>query len=383
MNLSNPQRLPTIRNNSHPTGEKSLEYPNKTQRKSIGRTALLTSCSWVVLQGCGGCYVTKSAWFQSELLLSREPTERLVSSGALSNEQAEKIALIEDAKTFGGAIGLLATENYETIAWDWGRTMWNVSASDPLRFSNVTWWFPIVGRVPYLGYFRSEDAEREAQDLRDQGLDVYVRTVGAYSTLGWFKDPILPGMLQWRDDQLVETVLHEMAHATLWVAGSVDFNESFASFVGEKAMYQWLIDRHGLEGDVTRLVNMRRQDSNTWRDLLAGLYMDLDRIFSSPTLTDEEKLEMKAQLISSLPNRVRAANLSNADPYIELAEQETWNNARLAQFRTYNSNNSEFEALFLLNNSNISDFIDHVQQITTDAPEPFEAIAEAINVQIF
>ena len=111
--------------------------------------------------------------------------------------------------------------------------------------------------------------------------------------------------------------------------------------------------------------------------------MDLDRIFSSPTLTDEEKLEMKAQLISSLPNRVRAANLSNADPYIELAEQETWNNARLAQFRTYNSNSSEFEALFLLNNSKISDFIDHVQQITTDAPEPFEAIAEAINVQNF
>ena len=250
-------------------------------------------------------------------------------------------------------------------------------------FSNVTWWFPIVGRVPYLGYFRSEDAEREAQDLRDQGLDVYVRTVGAYSTLGWFKDPILPGMLQWRDDQLVETVLHEMAHATLWVAGSVDFNESFASFVGEKAMYQWLIDRHGLESDVTSLVNMRRQDSTTWRELLAGLYMDLDRIFSSPTLTDEEKLEMKAQLIRSLPNRVRAANLSNADPYIELAEQETWNNARLAQFRTYNSNNSEFEALFLLNNSNISDFIDHVQQITADAPEPFEAIAEAINVQNF
>ena len=304
-----------------------------------------------------------------------------MSQGALSAEHAEKIAVIADAKAFGGAIGLLATENYETIAWEWERTMWNVSASDPLRFSNVTWWFPIVGRVPYLGYFRSQDAQREARELRDRGLDVYVRTVGAYSTLGWFEDPILPGMLEWRDDQLVETVLHEMAHATLWVAGSVDFNESFASFVGEKAMYQWLVDRHGADSEVTREVNTRRQDSALWRGLLSELYMDLDRIYSSPTLTDSEILQLKAQLINSLPERVHLADLADPARYLEVAEQDSWNNARLAQFRTYNSNKSEFDALFLLNDSNISAFIDHVQQITTDAQDPFEAISEALNVQ--
>jgi predicted aminopeptidase len=109
--------------------------------------------------------------------------------------------------------------------------------------------------------------------------------------------------------------------------------------------------------------------------------MDLNRIYSSPTLTDSEKLELKNQLISSLPERVRSSNFANPAPYIEVAQQDSWNNARLAQFRTYNSNKSEFEALFLLNNSNISAFIAHVQQIVTEAQDPFEAISEALNVQ--
>jgi len=361
--------------------QKSDAPTKKRRKRSLYGAVAFTAMSWVVLQACGGCYVAKSAWFQGELLLSREPTDRLLRQGVFTDDQAEKIAIIADAKEFGGAIGLLATENYDTIAWDWGRTMWNVSASDPLRFSNTTWWFPIVGTVPYLGYFRSQDAQRQAGILRGRGLDVYVRTVGAYSTLGWFKDPILPGMLQWSDDQLVETVLHEMAHATLWVAGSVDFNESFATFVGEKAMQLWLLDRHGPDSEMTQSVNTRRQDSLRWRRLLSTLYGDLDNIYSSPTLTDAEKLELKQQLISSLPERVVAANFINSAPYLEAASQGTWNNARLAQFRTYNSNKTEFDSLFLLNDSDVSQFIEHVREITADSEDPFQAIIEELNVQ--
>ena len=88
-----------------------------------------------------------------------------------------------------------------------------------------------MGRVPYLGFFRRKDAEPWIRRLENQGYETYIRTAGAYSTLGWFEDPVLPGMLKWSDYRLADTVLHELAHATVWIKGSVKFNESFASFV--------------------------------------------------------------------------------------------------------------------------------------------------------
>ena len=109
----------------------------------------------------------------------------------------------------------------------WDHTIYNVTGSAPLAFEPVVFWFPVVGSFPYLGFFDRDQARAHASGLRRQGKDVWVRTAGAYSTLGWFEDPILPHMLDWDEYSLAGTLLHELAHATLWVPGSVQFNESF------------------------------------------------------------------------------------------------------------------------------------------------------------
>ena len=109
----------------------------------------------------------------------------------------------------------------------------------------MTWWFPIVGRVPYRGFFSVDDALDAERDLQKEGYDTYVRPTAAFSTLGWFNDPVLSTTLQTDDVEIVTTVLHELAHRYLFVPGQVGFNESFANFIGRVAAIQFFCTREG------------------------------------------------------------------------------------------------------------------------------------------
>lgn len=351
-------------------------------RRLVGLGLSLAFCTMIATT-CNACYVARSGWFQAELLLSREPIEDLRASGEFSAEQLKKLDLIQDVKTFGGEIGLDATENYSRIAWDWDRTIWNVSACDPVDFQAKSWWFPIVGRVPYLGFFRRSDADKWIKELSSQGLDVFLRTAGAYSTLGYFEDPILPGMLEWEDDHLANTVLHEMVHATVWVKGSVAFNESLASFVGDTASLEYLTDRFGAESNALQSALNRRADISTWRELQHSLYGDLRAVYANPSLSNTEKLEMKANLFSDWPNRVAQAAWNEPERFVRAAKEGVWNNARLMQFNTYNSKLSEFKVILDQTKGDYPSFLQKVNDLVSDASDPFEALAEAASVQDF
>src|SRR5262245_24347791 len=122
--------------------------------------------------GLGGCspgYVLRSGWHQGELLRSRVPLEEARQSGRLSPDQLGALDRVAQIKAFGRRLGLQATRSYDSIALGWERRIWNVSACAPLSFESKTWWFPIVGRVPYLGYFDRGRADRTAQSLRKKG----------------------------------------------------------------------------------------------------------------------------------------------------------------------------------------------------------------------
>ncbi len=330
-----------------------------------------------------GCYVISSGWYQAELLLSREPVEHVRASGTLEQQALERLDLIGQAKAWGGGIGLAATDNYETVALGWERTIWNLTASAPLSFTPRTWWFPIVGRVPYLGFFREEDAQQRADGLAKRGDDIYLRTAGAYSTLGWFRDPILPGMLEWSEARLVETVLHEMVHATVWVPGSVDFNESLASFVGEIAALRFLVEIHGPHSPVVLETLHHREDWQNWRDLQHALVDDLLAIYGNPTLTPDDKSSAKDRIFRGFPVEVEQAPFHRPDPYLEAARTGVWNNARLLQFTFYNSESDLFAALLEQVDGDLLLFLNRVSEITTQADRrtsPAEALAEFVSI---
>ena len=327
--------------------------------------------------GCGVAYVVRSGYFQAELLAHRVPVEKVRQTPDLTEEQRRALDTIADVKAFGEQVGLKPTRNYDTVAQGWTREIWNVSAAPPTSFDPETWWFPIVGRVPYLGYFRKEDADRTVADLRAKGLDAYARTAGAYSTLGWFRDPILPAMLTWDEFDLADTVMHELAHATVWVPGSVSFNESFASFVGEEGAFRYIEARHGKDSPELQKARADFEDYLTWRALQQSLYEDLNRVYEDTTRSEADKLAEKAALFAALPERVGRFPFHTPDRYLRAATQGTWNNARLVQFRTYNHNRAAFETLLARHNGDLLAFMEDVRRITADVDDPYDAVERA------
>lgn len=352
--------------------------------RAIAMTALVPTLSLgaaAAVPGCSVGYLAQQGWFQAELLAGREPIEEVIASGALSEPRIERLRLVPRIKAFGAGIGLASTDNYDTINPDWKRTIRNVSASDPVAFRPVRWWFPIVGRVPYLGYFREPDARRRARELEQQGYDVYVRTAGAYSTLGWFRDPVLPSMLDGTEFALAETILHELAHATLWVKGSVQFNESFANFVGETAAIRYLEVTYGVGSEPVLDAKRRLDDRLRFRAMLHGLYEDLEAVYDDPTTSRAEKLVRKHRLFATLPTRTAAIGLHREEAYLRQVRAERWNNARLVQFRTYNRSREWFDALLVQEDGDLLAFIERIDELTRDADDPYAALALAVGAE--
>jgi predicted aminopeptidase len=328
------------------------------------------------LSSCSPGYVLRSAWYEAELLRSRVPLAKARSSGRLEPAQLEALDHVDEVKVFGRRLGLKATRNYESVALGWNRRVWNVTACEELAFRSKTWWFPIVGRVPYRGYFDRRQADRMAERLARQGWDVNVREASAYSTLGWFRDPILPPMLSWDEFDLAETILHELAHATLWVKGSVAFNESFAAFVGEQGAFRYFEEKYGADSPEYRKAREDQEDYETWRQVQHALFGDLQQTYADPGLDAGAKRERKKALFASLPERVAAAPLHDRERYQRAVARRSWNNAHLAEFRTYHSETEAFAALLARSNGDLIAFIERVRALAAQG-DPFAALERA------
>lgn len=341
---------------------------------------MVTGVSTVV-PGCGVGYVVRSAYFQAELLHSRVPIDTVRAREDISDDALRAFDRIADVKAYGKEIGLKATDNYETYADHWDRTIWNLTACPALSFDPVKWRFPIVGTVPYLGFFRRSDADSWAARLEEDGNEVFLRTAGAYSTLGWFRDPVLPGMLKWSDARLANTVLHELVHATVWVKGSVSFNESFANFVGDRASFDYLEARFGVESDVYAEAIQRDEDMHRWNLLLRDLYSELNGVYQDMTTDDDTKRERRSILYASLPLRARDAGFHEPERFIAAAEKGPWNNARLMQYRTYNTKTELFETVYEQHGRDIIAFINAIETITDGTKDPFSALRSAAELK--
>jgi predicted aminopeptidase len=327
--------------------------------------------------GCRAAYVGRAAWHQAGLMAKREPIDRVIERGDLDPQRAAKLALIPEIKAYGETLGLGPSRNYETISARWQRSIYNLSACEPLSLEPVGWWFPVVGEVPYLGFFRQQDVARWESRYRERGYDVHVRDVAAYSTLGWFRDPVLPAMLDWQEYRLAEVVLHELTHATLWVPGSVSFNETLANVVGEEAATRWMLHRYGAESREIEAMQLTREDHATWRGLLEELYQDLDALYKNENMLDEDKLAAKGDTFEGIEQRVLSAGFHQPGPYAKEAREGAWSNARVAQYRTYNHSREAFDLLLDQRDGDLRALVDDVRKITEEGKDPWSAIEEA------
>ena len=229
----------------------------------------------VCLTGCSS-YYGQLALGQVELLLQREPIAALVDDVRTDPQLRQRLTLAQRARAFAStSLGLPDNGSYRVYV-DIQRpyVVWNLFATSEFSVAPLQHCFPIAGCVAYRGYFQPGRARGAAALLQAQGYDTQVAGVQAYSTLGWFDDPLLSSMLRWDDERLAGLIFHELAHQRLYVAGDTAFNESFASFVEREGLRQWRASR-GLpppnEAARNRYADLSRLALAT-RDRLAAIY---------------------------------------------------------------------------------------------------------------
>lgn len=192
-------------------------------------------------------YLGQAAVGQMRILAKSEPIDDYLKDTAVPDSVRKKLQLVKEIRAYAfGKLGLLPTNNYTKLYDQQGKPLlWVVSASKEFSLEPKMWWFPIVGNVSYKGFFSLEGAQDQAADLQADGYDTRIREVNAWSTLGWFSDPVMSTMLEYPEADLAELLFHELSHSTIYIKGNVDFSESLANFIGMRGAIMYMEDKYG------------------------------------------------------------------------------------------------------------------------------------------
>ncbi len=326
----------------------------------LARVALVVLA--LVVSGCGGGlrYVTQAAAGQEKLNARGIAIQELVEGGHLDKRTRDLLAHVARIKAFGERHGLRRTNNYERYVWlDRPAVVWVVSACNPVAFRPKTWKFPIVGSITYTGWFDREEAKAYAADLAAKGWDVDVRPSQAYSTLGWFDDPILSTMIAPGEEalgDLADVVLHETLHATFYVPGQSTLNESVASFVGDELAVRYLEEALGPESKEKESFLALRARGERRGKVMKQAYEKLAKLYLSK-VSREEKLAEKKRITDELRET--------------LGTKRPVTNATLIQYKTYGSGKQELRELFEVCGRDMPRFIkamDRIRPIAASSP---------------
>ncbi|OQR35474.1 aminopeptidase [Pseudomonas sp. Bc-h] len=300
----------------------------------------------LLLSGCSSLsYYTQLASGQLALLQAREPVADVIADPQRDPKLRDHLLKSQQARAFASEhLHLPDNKSYRLYADIHRRyVVWNVFATDEFSLDPVTHCFPIAGCVAYRGYYDQGAARGEAALQKLDGKDVYVSGVEAYSTLGWFNDPIISSMMNWGDERLATLIFHELAHQRFYVKDDSEFNESYATFVEEEGTRQWRAAR-GLPAE-TASSEAQRRDQLTQlaletRDRLKALYAE--------PLSPDVMRQRKAEEFDRLRSAYRQMRDSQwgGDKRFDSWVYAPMNNARLLPIGLYDQWVPSFEALF-------------------------------------
>jgi predicted aminopeptidase len=301
---------------------------------------------WVVLlSGCSSVsYYGQLASGQWQLLQAREPVAKVIADPARPQPLRDHLVQSQKARTFASEqLHLPDNQSYRLYA-DIGRTyvVWNVFATQEFSLAAQNHCFPIAGCVAYRGYYSQGAARGEAALLKQQGMDVSIGGVEAYSTLGWFNDPIMSSMLSWGDERLATLIFHELAHQRFYVKDDTEFNESFATFVEQEGTRQWRVAR-GLAPIGSAALQQRDQFTR----LVLDTRKRLETLYAQPLAADAMR-RAKAAEFERLRSEYRQVRDSQwgGDKRYDAWVNQPMNNARLLPFGLYDQWVPAFAALF-------------------------------------
>jgi len=226
---------------------------------------LLFSVALLAALACGcetGRYYRQAIGGQWQIMTHQRPIHKLLADTNTPAELKARLELVLKVRQFAERELKLPIDDHYLRYVDLGRrfVVWNVHAAPELSLRAKSWWYPLVGSLDYRGYFSEEHAKRYAAHLRDQGYEVCIGGVTAYSTLGWFEDPVLNTFIFDDEAELVELLFHELAHQRLFLSGDTDFNEAFATAVAEEGLRRWTSALKDAEAWRRYEANLRRNE---------------------------------------------------------------------------------------------------------------------------
>ncbi|HJP59224.1 MAG TPA: aminopeptidase [Gemmatimonadaceae bacterium] len=344
-------------------------------RRGLVAIAAVVGVLWLI-SAPTACYLSRGAWEEAKILSRREPISDVIRQPTTAPAVREKLKVVLAARKYAkDSLKLRAKDSFTTYSrLDHDTLVLVISAAYRDTLKPYTWWFPIVGTVPYKGYFDFAAAKRDAQKLYDDGFDVYVRPSDAFSTLGFFNDPLLNTTLRADSITLANTVIHELTHNTFYASGQAPFNESFAMFVGARGAAAFFRAR-GQE-EAARRVEADWDDDKLLARFWSRVIHSLDSAYAAHPDSKTERIAAR----DSVYAHARIALVKEIAPQFKTinplyAERVTLNNAALLARRIYATDLDVFDRVFQKEGLDLKRTIGRIIALAKSDPKhPFDAL---------
>jgi len=311
-------------------------------------------------------YGVKQGIGQLNLVIKAKPVEEVIFHPNTPDSVKSKLQFLSKVREFAmQEIGLDDTKNYTTYYDQQGKeVLWVVTACEEFKLKEFTWSFPVVGSVPYKGFFNRAEAVEEAGELKSMGLDVSVRNPGGWSTLGWFRDPILSGMLERSDGQLASLIIHEMVHATIFVKDSVQFNENMASFIGDQGALMFMERFYGINSPQWMALKNEFEEEDRWNSHMLRGAKHLDSLYQSFQGRPNESIRaMKHEAIKNIFLQTDTLRLSNKYPRPEAWMKRLPDNTFFMNYIRYQAGQRDLKQIYDVDHrGNLKNFVDVFRQ---------------------
>lgn len=331
--------------------------------------------------GCSPVYVLRAGYEEAKILWHRRPITEVLRRPGLDAATREKLELVLRVRHFaeqelgfnvGGSYGSITEVASPPIVYV-------VTAAPRTSLEPYTWWFPIVGQVAYKGYFNEAAARREARRLEAEGYDTYVRTAVAFSTLGWFSDPLLPHLLAYDQETLTNIIIHELFHSTFYLPGYTAFNESLANFAGHRGAIAFFMREQGSGADSTSKAVATWKNELIISEFLAEASERLEALYTA-SLSEAEKLRHREVLFTQLQEEFR--NLPG--PIRQNSDFATvrLNNAVVLHYLVYLQDLALFEQLYQQHRQDLQGTLARITEVAGDADEPFAGVRTLVQLTV-
>ena len=324
-----------------------------------------------------GRYIARAGWEEAKILARRRSIPEIVEDQRTPPPVRMKLQLVLAARAFAeDSVGLRAGDSFTTYSQlDTDTLVLVLSGAYRDRLERYTWWFPIVGRVPYKGFFDPDDAKRASRELETRGFDAYLRPASAFSTLGFFNDPLLSTTLRQDSIDLVNTVIHETTHSTFFARGEAVFNESFANFVGARGA-AWFYRSRG-RPDMADQADARWSDQKLLARFWGALHHTLDSAFKAnrgPAL-EAKRLALRDSIFALS----RSHLIDGVGPHLRTIsrralERTRFDNASLLARRIYLTDLDLFDAAYEREGRDLRATVKQVISLARSDDDPYAAV---------